>query len=143
MTNTAGAIVGIPPRVTPETEQFWAAAAEGKLIIERCCACGLDLFPPRGVCRRCGSMDVEGHVVDAPGVVYSYTVNHQRWFEGMDVPYGLVLVEFLGYPGVRILGRTDPAEPERLTVGMPVALRFVVSAAGHPVPIFAALGPMA
>jgi uncharacterized protein len=34
------ASVGIPPAVTEETEAFWAAAAQGRLVAERCTSCG-------------------------------------------------------------------------------------------------------
>ena len=50
-----GATIGIPPAVTEETEVFWDAAAEGRLLVERCDACGAESFPPRGICRACRS----------------------------------------------------------------------------------------
>ena len=49
------ALAGMPPAVTEETAPFWAAATEGRLVVERCEACGADSFPPRGICRSCRS----------------------------------------------------------------------------------------
>ena len=42
----ASATVGIPPAVTEETEAFWNAAREGRLLVEHCTSCGADQFPP-------------------------------------------------------------------------------------------------
>lgn len=127
---------GIPPRITPENRRFYAAAGEGRLVVERCTACCQLLFPPRGVCRACGSRAVEDHEVTGPGIVYSCTVNHQPWMPGMEVPYGLALVEFPSSPGVRLLGWVDGAEVDELKVGAPVTLRFVPGPGGTPVPAF-------
>ena len=99
------ATVGIPPAITEETAPFWTAAADGRLLVEHCDACGADSFPPRGMCRTCRSRDVGWVEVTGPGTVYSYTVNHQRWLPDLEVPYAIVLVEFADHPGVRVVGR--------------------------------------
>ena len=35
------------PPVNPETERFWEAAAQGKLLIKKCAACGEVLAAPQ------------------------------------------------------------------------------------------------
>jgi uncharacterized protein len=130
--------VGIPPAVTEETAPFWAAAAEGRLLVERCRDCGAEGFPPRGICRRCRSRAVEPHEVTGWGEVYSFTVNHQRWLPGLDVPYALVLVEFPGHPGVRVMGRLRGCAPEDVVVGMPVDIGFEPGPGGFAIPSFVA-----
>ena len=134
----AGAPPGIPPAVTEETAPFWAAAAEGRLLVERCRDCGAEGFPPRGICRRCRSRDVEPHEVTGSGAVYSFTVNHQRWFPDLEVPYALVLVEFPDHPGVRVMGRIRGCAPDDVTVGMRVAIGFEPGPGGFAVPSFVA-----
>lgn len=115
---------GIPPSVTEETEVFWAAAAEGRLLVERCTDCAAESFPPYGVCRTCRSRSTEPVEVTGPGRVYSLTVNHQRWLPGLEVPYALVLVEFDDHPGVRVFGRLRGCPPQDATIGMTVHVGF-------------------
>ena len=132
------ATVGIPPAVTEETEPFWAAAQEGRLLVERCAACGAESFPPRGICRSCRRRETEMIEVTGRGEVYSYTVNHQRWLPELDVPYVVVLVEFADHPGVRVVGRLRGCPPERAAVGMPVEVGFEPGPGGFAIPSFVA-----
>jgi uncharacterized OB-fold protein len=134
------ATVGIPPAVTPETQVFWDAAAEGRLLAERCTVCGAESFPPRGICRSCRSRAIQPVEVAGPGVVYSLTVNHQRWLPDLEVPYALVLVEFAEHPGVRVFGRLRGCEPEDATIGLAVEVGFEPGPEGFAIPSFVAGG---
>ena len=132
------ATVGIPPAVTEETEAFWTAAAEGRLVIECCSDCGAESFPPRGICRSCRSRSTGPTEVTGPGVVYSFTVNHQQWLPDLEVPYAVVLVEFPEHPGVRVVGRIRGCAPEDVTVGMGVAIGFEPGPGDVAIPSFLA-----
>ncbi len=132
------ATIGIPPAVTEETEPFWTAAREGRLVVERCSACGAESFPPRGVCRSCRARTTEPAEVTGTGVVYSLTVNHQRWLPGLEVPYAIVLVEFPGRPGVRVAGRLRGCPPEEAAIGMAVEIGFEPGPGGCAIPSFLA-----
>jgi uncharacterized OB-fold protein len=111
----------IPPSVTEETAPFWAAAAEGRLVVERCDACGAESHPPRGICRSCRSRALTWVDVAGPGHVYSYTTNHQAWQPDLEVPYTVVLVEFEDHPGVRVVGRL---RGDQVAIGMLVDVAF-------------------
>jgi hypothetical protein len=76
--------------------------------------------------------------VTGSGKVYSFTVNHQRWLPGLDVPYALVLVEFARHPGVRVMGRIRGCAPEDVAVGMPVEIGFEPGPGGFAIPSFVA-----
>ena len=134
------ATTGIPPAVTEETAPFWDAAREGRLLVERCGDCGAESFPPRGICRACRSRATAPAEVAGPGVVYSYTVNHQRWLPDLEVPYAVVLVEFPGHPGVRIAGRLRGCPPEAAAVGQAVDVGFEPGPGGYAIPSFVATG---
>jgi uncharacterized OB-fold protein len=134
------ASVGIPPAVTEETEPFWAAAAEGRLLVERCNACGAESFPQRGICRRCRSRDTAPQEVSGRGTVYSFTVNHQKWLADLEVPFALVLVEFPDHPGVRVMGRLRGLPPEDVSVGTEVEVGFEPGPGGFAIPSFVATG---
>jgi uncharacterized OB-fold protein len=132
-------VVGIPPAITDETEPFWSAAAEGRLVVEGCTSCGAESFPPRGICRRCRSRATAPVEITGPGTVYSYTVNYQRWVPDLDVPFAIVLVEFPGHPGVRVVGRLRGCPPEHAAIGMRVEVGFEPGPGGFAVPSFVAV----
>jgi len=131
--------IGIPPAVTEETAPFWAAADEGRLLVEHCTKCGADGFPPRGICRACRCRETSWAEVAGPGTVYSYTVNHQRWLPHLEVPYAVVLVEFADHPGVRVPGRLRGCAPDEAAVGMAVEVGFEPGPGGFAVPSFVAV----
>lgn len=135
------ASVGIPPAVTEETEAFWSAAAEGRLVVDRCEACGAESFPPRGICRACLSRRLTPVEITSLGAIYSYTVNHQRWLPDLEVPYVLVLVEWADHPGVRVMGRLRGCEPEDVAIGLEVEVGFEAGPGGYAIPSFVAAAP--
>ena len=125
--------MGIPPAPTEETDAFWEAASEGRLVVDRCTACGQASFPPRGMCRACRGRSMEPLEITGEGVVYSFTVNHQRWQPDLEVPFTIVLVEFPDHPGVRVAGRLRGGEP---AIGMRVEVGFEPGPDGFAVPSF-------
>ena len=133
------ASIGIPPAVTEETAPFWAAAAEGRLLVERCSDCGRDAFPPRGMCRSCRGRTMTGVEITGRGHVYSFTVNHQRWLPDLEVPYAIVLVEFDDHPGVRVPGRLRCCDPADVAIGMEVEVGFEPGPGGFSIPSFVAV----
>ncbi|CAO5154213.1 DNA-binding protein [Frankia sp. AiPs1] len=135
------ATVGIPPAVTAETEAFWTAAGQGRLLVERCSACAARSFPPYGICRVCRSRDVAPVEITGEGRIYSLTVNHQRWMPGLEVPYALVLVEFPDHPGVRVFGRLRGCPPQEAVIGMTVDIGFEPGPGGQAIPSFVARVP--
>jgi uncharacterized OB-fold protein len=44
--------------------------------------------------------------------VFSYTVNHQQWLPGQDVPYVLIIVELDDEPGLRFTTRLVGVDPD-------------------------------
>jgi uncharacterized OB-fold protein len=132
------ATVGIPPAVTEETAAFWAAAAEGRLLVEGCAACGTRAFPPRGICRACRGRELVPVEITGQGRVYSFTVNYQRWLPDLEVPYAMALVEFAEHPGVRVPGRLRGCPPEKAAIGMTVDIGFEPGPGGFAIPSFIA-----
>ena len=133
------ATVGIPPGMSEETQAFWDAAREGRLVVERCTSCGAESFPPRGICRTCRSREMAPAEVTGRGVVYSYTVNYQKWLPDLEVPYAVVLVEFPDHPGVRVVGRLRGCAPDDAAVGMAVDVGFEPGPGGYAIPSFVAV----
>lgn len=93
-----------PPRPKPKLDQenraFWTGGAQGKLNIVRCGDCGLYTHPPRVLCRHCQSENVAPEAVFGTGTIDSFTINHQPWAPGLEVPYVIARVALDGAPGV-------------------------------------------
>ncbi|MGQ0631876.1 MAG: Zn-ribbon domain-containing OB-fold protein [Sporichthyaceae bacterium] len=112
---------------------YWAGAARGVLVVQRCADCGTPRHYPRAVCAHCYSFATEHVEHDGRGTVHSWTVAHHSFDPAManDVPYVLVTVD-LG-DGMRALGRLRDAEP---ALDLPVRLAFEPDANGEPMPTF-------
>jgi uncharacterized protein len=99
---------GLKPVTTPRPEPlldrdnraFWTGGADGKLYLHHCNDCGGYIHPPRPVCRHCLSDDVAPRAVAGTGVIDTYTINHQAWMPGMEVPFIIARVAIDGAPGV-------------------------------------------
>jgi uncharacterized OB-fold protein len=93
-----------PPRPRPKLDQenraFWTGGAEGKLNITRCGDCGQYTHPPRVLCRHCQSENVAPEAVAGTGVIDTFSVNHQAWVPGLEVPFVIARVRLDGVPGV-------------------------------------------
>jgi uncharacterized protein len=65
------------PTISPETADYWAATAEGRLLLKRCDACGHVIWYPRAICPDCHSTDTSWFEASGRGEVYSFTVNRR------------------------------------------------------------------
>jgi uncharacterized protein len=119
-----------------DEDGFWSAAAEGRLVVDRCARCGTDSFPPSGLCADCGGRVMTPVEVTSRGRIYSFTVNHQQWLPDLEVPCVIVLVEFPDHPGVRVVGLLRGCEPENVSIGAEVVVGFAPGPAGVAVPEF-------
>lgn len=125
------------PVPVPDTdsEPYWNAAAEGRLVIQRCDACGRHQAYPRLLCIACGALHPTWVEVSGAGTVYSYTVNHRAaapWAKSL-VPYIVALIDLA--EGPRLMANID-ADPSEMQVGMAVAVWFEELAPGVSLPQF-------
>jgi hypothetical protein len=56
--------------------------------------------------------------------LHSYTINHQQWFPGQDVPYVIGLVELVEQPDLRLLTNVAHCPHDQLEIGMPLRVVF-------------------
>ncbi len=126
------------PHATPESQPYWDGAAEGKLRLQRCAACGLVRHYPQLTCPSCYSSGVEWIDASGRGVVHSWTVAHHAFHPAFkqDLPYTLVTVDLA--EGPRALGRLDSLSQDRLRIGLPVQISFPRNGQGVPLPEFTA-----
>jgi len=112
------------PRVTPENEHFWTGGRDGELRFLRCQSCGYWIHPPAPVCPVDLSRDVAPEAVTGKAVVHTYTVNHHPWIPGFDPPYVVAIVELPEQEGLRLTTNIVGCEPDEVSIGMPVKVRF-------------------
>src|SRR5262249_38628166 len=68
--------------------------------------------------------------------VVTYTVNHQRWMPGLEVPYVIAIVELVEQRNLRLTTNVTGCPPEAVHVGMPVKVRFRTVTDEIALPIF-------
>lgn len=112
------------PRVDAESTEFWEACRRHELRVQKCRACGALRYYPRALCPACLSADTELVLSSGQGTVYTYTVTYQNHSAGFrdELPYVLAYVEL--DEGVRMLTNIVGCAPERVAVGMRVAVVF-------------------
>lgn len=111
------------PIPDPDSGEFWGAAHEGRLVVQRCTGCGRHQLYGRSHCVACRG-EVEWVQATGRGSVYSFTVirqNYARPFRDM-VPYVVALVDL--EEGPRVMTNIVGCEPDDVFVGMPVNARF-------------------
>ena len=117
-----------PPQVPTELSRpYWEGAAAGRLMIQRCAACGKLRHYPRLLCDTCYSDAVEWVEASRRGTIHSWTVSHHAFHPAFkaELPYTLVTVDL--EEGVRALGRWSGETP---FIGQKVAGAFVARADG-------------
>jgi uncharacterized OB-fold protein len=127
------------PVADPLSAPFWDGARAGRLVIQRCRACGLYIHHPRPVCRRCHSQDLIHEAVSGRGTVYSYTETHKAFhpFFVDRVPYLLAVIELTEQPGLRMISNlVRVAEPD-VRFDMPVVVDFEQLSDELTIPVFA------
>lgn len=112
----------LPAIDDPETAGFWAAAAQGRLVVRVCPSCSQVQHLPHAFCARCGTVGEQWVDVPPRGTLYSWTVVEHQVHPGYPAPYTVVLVELEHMPGVRMVGLLR-GRPE-LSPGMPMEAWF-------------------
>ena len=102
---TTNAIAKPNPPASELARPYWEAAAQGKLVLQSCSACGKIRHYPRMLCDACYSDAVTWVNSEATGRIHSWTVAHHAFHPAFtaELPYTLVTVDL--DEGVRALGR--------------------------------------
>jgi uncharacterized OB-fold protein len=122
------------PIVTDDSAVFWDAAAEHRLVAQRCGACGTLRHPPRPMCPHCHSLDVEATDLSGRGTLYSYAVLHHPQHPAYEYPVLAALVDL--DEGVRVVSNLVDVDPGDIAIGMRLEVTFVPTAGDRAVPVF-------
>lgn len=112
------------PKLVAENRDFWTAGARGELRFWRCGACGFYIHPPQPICPQCRSKDMATQPVSGRATLASFTINHQRWMPGPEIPYVVAIVEIAEQPSLRLTTNLVRCAPEAVRIGMPVRVVF-------------------
>lgn len=114
----------ILPRLTDLNRAFWTGGEQGELRFMRCDDCGYLNHPPTPICPRCRSKSLAPHTVSGRATVHTFTVNHQAWMPGPELPYVVAIVDIPEQDDLRLTTNIVGCAPEDVHVGMPVEVTF-------------------
>ena len=118
------------PRPNPENQAYFDAAAQGRLLVKRCAACGERHFYPRAICPFCFSDRTEWQQASGTGTIYSYSVMRR----GVPVSYAIAYVTLA--EGVTMLTNIVDCDLDSIRIGQRVKVVFKPTDGGPPVPMF-------
>lgn len=127
---TAGFPIPVPDQ---DTQPFWDAASERRLVIPRCRVCERWIWQPKPVCPHCHADAPEWQPASGAGRIASWTVVRPPVLPVYAelIPFVVLLVEL--DEGVRMVGQlvdddghllTTDGEAESVAMGTPVELRW-------------------
>ena len=117
------------PPINEESEPFWEATREDRLLLKRCNACRAFHWYPRSRCPECHSDDAEW--VESPGLgtIYSHSTMRR-----VPEPYTLAYVTL--DEGVTLLTNLVECDPDALEIGQRVRIVWRETEDGVKVPDF-------
>jgi uncharacterized OB-fold protein len=124
------------PQPTPLSAPYWQAARAGRLVVQRCAACGHAQLYPRSLCTRCAGERLGWEDASGRGRVKSFTVIRRAVSAAYeaDVPYVVALIELA--EGPTLMSNVVGCAPEAVRIGAPVRVRFDAWTPDVTVPVF-------
>jgi uncharacterized OB-fold protein len=119
-----------------ETQPYWDAAKDGKLLIKRCGACGRHHFYPRPFCPHCWSDDVDWVEASGRATLYTWSVVHQNDLPPFPerVPYVAAIVDL--EEGPRMMTNVVDCDADALEMGMSLAVDYRPISDDVTIPVF-------
>ena len=109
------------PTPSKISQPFWDSCKAEHMQIQRCDDCGVFAYYPVYVCPECASRKLAWTPVSGRGTIHTFTVAAKSSFE-IEGPLVVALVEL--EEGAMMVSNVQTAQPEALTIGMPVRLRY-------------------
>ena len=104
-------------------EQFYKFIGERKLMAVKCRSCATLFIPPKNVCPRCFSTELEWTKLEEKGRLLTYTVIHvpPKQFQP-EAPYAVGIIKL--EEGLHLLGMIRGIKPEEIKVGINLIVDF-------------------
>ena len=116
------------PIVNPESEPYWDAAQQQKLLIKFCTACAKYHFYPRTLCPFCFSDKTEWREASGKGSLYTHSTMRRI----APIPYTLAYVEL--EEGPRMAANVVDCDNTKLAIGQALRVVFKPAEDGKLVP---------
>lgn len=112
------------PEIDDATREYWSAAADGRLIADRCGDCGALAPYPRGFCPECWSGNVASEELSGRATLYTYSEVHANPMPPFKdlTPYLAAIVEL--EEGPRVLTRLVDLPASQVEIGMALRATF-------------------
>ena len=113
------------PKPLPDgdSEPFWSAARERRLVMQFCIDCDNWTFPPKPACPSCLG-GLEWRQTGGTGTVYSYCVAHMNFVPGYKAPYAVAWIAMDEQDDCRLNANILDCEIGDVQIGMPVEVVF-------------------
>ncbi len=113
----------MPENPPPTIEQFYKFIGEKKLMAVKCRRCNSLILPPKNVCPKCFSTDLEWIKLKERGKLVTYTVIHVPPIQFQSIaPYAVGIIEL--EDGPHLLGMIREVKPDKIKVGMDLVVDF-------------------
>ena len=116
-----------PDPECPINAGYFAAAAEGRLVVQSCTDCVAHQYPPELICHACYSFNMDWEEVSGTGTVWSWVeVVHPAHPSLREFgPYVVALVELDDMPEIKLMGAVvDAPLGGAMEIGAPVRVVF-------------------
>lgn len=112
------------PTPTPDSQPFYDAAKQGRLVIQRCAKCGVSRFVARTYCAECGSGDSDWVPASGRATLISWAHVHQKYHPAFlaETPYPIATVEL--EEGPRLVTDLVGVSGVTLRAGLPLRVEF-------------------
>lgn len=125
-----------PPLADAITLPWWQAAAEHRLVVQRCAACQETRHPPAPVCAGCRSDQSDWLEIPGRGTVYTFTTVHRPIAADQTLPFVVAVIALDDSGGLRMISNLVEVEPGEVEIGMPVELVWEDMSADLAIPRF-------
>lgn len=126
----------IAPAPSKLSDEFYGHLLDGKFCIQRCSACDAWHHIPRERCANCGSFDLRWAACSGNGELFTWTETRTAPLSSLqeDVPFTVALVQL--EEGPRLVSRLANFNPDDLTIGLKLRLKFESVADKFSLPVF-------
>ena len=104
-------------------EKFYEHIEQKKLMGGKCKKCGTTHLPPRSLCQKCLSKEMEWVELPQKGKLLTYTIIHvaPHQFQKM-TPYAVGIIQL--DDGLKVPGMIKHVNPEDIKIGMELSVKF-------------------
>jgi uncharacterized OB-fold protein len=120
----------ILPRLIDQNREFWTGGAAGELRFWRCQDDQTWIHPWQPLCPTCRGKNLAVEPMSGKATLGTYTINHQPWMPGPELPFVVAIVEMEDDPSVRLMTNLVNCPHDQIRSGMPVRVVFEM----HPDP---------